>query len=91
VEGGESKDLVLQPDVEAMGWCGYMWSAVLRSVGRIAKFSKVTLAVTMVEKITLNDLATALVDIPAVSVPIACSPQSLRHLWHCVVRGNCTF
>jgi hypothetical protein len=29
----------------------------------------------MVEKLTLNDLATALVDIPAVSMPIA---QSLK-------------
>ena len=27
----------------------------------------------MVEKLTLNDLATALVDIPTVSMPIACS------------------
>ena len=37
-----------------------------------------------VEKLTFNSLATALVDIPAVSMPIACS-LNLRHLWHCVV------
>jgi hypothetical protein len=37
----------------------------------------------MVEKITLGYLQTALVDIPAVSMPIACS--LISHLWHCVV------
>jgi hypothetical protein len=30
----------------------------------------------MVEKITINYLATALVDIPAVSMPVACSLKS---------------
>jgi hypothetical protein len=39
---------------------------------------------TLVEKLTLNYLATALVDIPAVSMPIARS-LNFRHLWHCVV------
>jgi hypothetical protein len=38
----------------------------------------------MVEKLTLNSLATHLVDIPAVSMPIA-RALNLRHLWHCVV------
>jgi hypothetical protein len=37
----------------------------------------------MVEKLTLNSLATALVDIPAVSMPIACS-LNLRRLGCCV-------
>jgi hypothetical protein len=35
----------------------------------------------MVEKLKLNYLATALVDIPAVSMTIARS-LNLRHLWH---------
>jgi hypothetical protein len=35
----------------------------------------------MVEKLTFNYLATALVDIPAVSMSIAHS-LNLRHLWH---------
>ncbi len=44
----------------------------------------------MVEKWTFNTRATALVDIPAVSMPFACS-LDLRHLWHCAVWLNCTF
>ena len=35
----------------------------------------------VVEKLTLNSLATVLVDIPAVSMPIVRS-LNLRHLWH---------
>ena len=34
---------VKKPDVEVLGWCGYMWSAVCRPFGHIAKFSKMTL------------------------------------------------
>jgi hypothetical protein len=45
-----------------------MWSAVVRLVGRTAKLSKTRRL--MVEKLTLNYLATALVAIPAVSMPI---------------------
>ena len=39
----------------------------------------------MVEKLTLHSLATALVDIPAVSMLIAHS-LNLRRLWHCVTK-----
>ena len=40
----------------------------------------------MVEKLTLNSLATALVDIPKITRSL-----NLRALWHCVVWQNCTF
>jgi hypothetical protein len=60
--------LVKKPDVEILGWHGDTWSVVLRPVD---KFSKTTLGRLMVEKFTFNSLATALVDIPAVSMPIA--------------------
>ncbi len=39
----------------------------------------------MVEKLTFNSWATALVDIPVVSMPIVHFPQNLQHLWHCAV------
>jgi recombinational DNA repair protein RecT len=38
----------------------------------------------MLEKCTLNSMATALLDIVVVSMPIARSLKT-RHLWHCVV------
>ncbi len=59
-------------DVEVLGWCGYTWSAVVRPVECTAKFSEMPLERRlMVDKWTFNSQATALVDIPAVSMPIA--------------------
>jgi hypothetical protein len=37
----------------------------------------------MVEKLTVNSLATALVDIPAISMPIAHSLKTRDNLWQC--------
>jgi hypothetical protein len=61
--------------------------AVVRSVGRTAKFSLTTWRRLMVEKWTFKSLATGLVDSPANCM----LPQNLRHLWHCVVWQKCTF
>jgi hypothetical protein len=47
-----------KPDVEVLGWRGYTWS-------------ECEACWLMVEKLTLHFLATALVDIPAASRPIA--------------------
>jgi hypothetical protein len=55
-------------DVEVLGVQGYTWPVVVT-----AKFSKQHWRRLMVEKSTLHFLATALVDIPAVSMPNICS------------------
>jgi hypothetical protein len=66
--------------VEVLGWCGHMWDVL----DALPNSLKLCWRHFMVEKLTFNYLATALVDIPGISMPIACS-LNLRHLWHCVV------
>ena len=56
--------------MEVLGWGGYAWSAVLRLVGCTAK--KMPLDTAYGRK-TFSSRATALMDIPAVSMPIATS------------------
>jgi hypothetical protein len=64
-------------DVEVLGRPGYTWSAAVRPVGCMAKFSKMMFFSAVVEKLTLNYLATALVDIPAVIMSIAHSLKTI--------------
>jgi hypothetical protein len=51
----------------------YKWSAMVRQFGHSANSLKQHWRRLMVEKLTLNSLATALVDIPAVCMPIVLS------------------
>ncbi len=72
--GGLSQTIleVKMLDVEVLGWCDYRWSVVVRPVGCIAKFSETPFETAYgIEKWTFNLRTTALVDIPAVSMPIA--------------------
>ena len=72
-------------DVEVLGCRGYIWSAVVRPVGRTAKFSEITFEVAYGGEINIQLSGNS-------SVGYSCSqhancmlPQVLRHLWHCVV------
>ncbi len=70
--GGWSQTIleVKMLDVEVLGWCGYTWSAVVRPLDILPISLKRLWRRLMVEKLTLNSQATALVDIPAVSVSV---------------------
>jgi hypothetical protein len=72
-------------DVEVLGCGGYIWSAVVRPVGRTAKFSEITFEAAYGREINIQFSGNN-------SVGYSCSqhancmlPQVLRHLWHCVV------
>ncbi len=67
-------------DVEVLGWCGYTWSEVVR-LGVMPNSLKRLWKRLMVEKWTFNSRATALEDIPAVSMLIA------RSLKTCAICG----
>ncbi len=70
--GGWSQTIleVKMLDVEVLGWCGYTWWGGLDVLPNSLKCLWRRL---MVEKWTFNSQSTALVDITAVSLPIACS------------------
>ncbi len=61
-------------DVEVLGWCGYTWPAV---VDVLTKSLKRLWRRLMVDKLTFNSWATALVDIHCTL------PQNLRHVALC--------
>uniref|UniRef100_A0A4W5JRZ4 G-protein coupled receptors family 1 profile domain-containing protein n=1 Tax=Hucho hucho TaxID=62062 RepID=A0A4W5JRZ4_9TELE len=85
--GGCSQTIpqVKKPDVEVLGWRGYMRSAVVRPVGHTAKFSKMRLEVAYGREVNITFSGNS-------SGGHSCSQndncmllQNLRYLWHCVV------
>ena len=72
-------------DVEVLNWCGYTWSAVVRPVGRTAKFSDKPLKTSYGREINILFMGNS-------SGGHSCSQhdnwtirQNLRHLWHSAV------
>ncbi len=72
-------------DVEVLGWCGYMWPAVVRLAGCTSKFSETPWEMVYGREMNIQLMVNS-------SGGHSCSqhdncmlPQNLRHLWHCAV------
>ncbi len=67
-------------DVEVLGWCGYTWSTVVRTVGCTAKFSEMPLETAYGREIHIKFSGNS-------SGGHSCSQQAncKLHLLHCAV------
>ncbi len=72
-------------DVEVLGWCGHMWSAVVRPVGCISKFSETPFKSAYGREMNIQFTGNSSGG-HSCSQHVNCMiPQNLRHLWHCAV------
>jgi hypothetical protein len=80
-----SDSLCRNSDVDALGWRGYMWSAVVRLVGLTAKFSKTTIEVAYDREINVKFSGNSSGRHSCCQHANCMFPQNLRHHWSCFV------
>jgi hypothetical protein len=92
VAGLRQSPQVKKPDVEVLGWHGYTWSAIVRPVRCTTKFSKNKLEVAYGRKLNIQFSGNSSGGHSCIQHANCTLPQSLRHLWHCVLgRKKITF
>uniref|UniRef100_A0A9J8CX27 Biogenesis of lysosome-related organelles complex 1 subunit 1 n=1 Tax=Cyprinus carpio carpio TaxID=630221 RepID=A0A9J8CX27_CYPCA len=72
-------------DVEVLGWCGYMWSAVVRPVGCTATFSETPLETAYGREMNIQFTGNSSGEHSCSQHANCTLPQNLRHLWHCAL------